>query len=234
MTEDNGNQKEKSLREWLPALLLKFLVFLTLAFVVVWTVLKSGGSEIRSGQVWIIIAGMACLLLLLAIDRLEELRLTPTSLQARLSHTKAQALEAVGAIEDQEARAAALAGILQARSVKEVRQVRDLAIELNVNTVEQRIREAIAGCKKIYVRYRAGEAGPVEAYIAAPLDLKPGKSGHSKANDYLWVFSYKHERVLSLLLGKVLGVELSEETFEPVAIIKKFKDPPEWNIPRNW
>jgi len=58
MTEDNGNQKEKSLREWLPALLLKFLVFLTLAFVVVWTVLKSGGSEIRSGQVWIIIAGM--------------------------------------------------------------------------------------------------------------------------------------------------------------------------------
>jgi len=234
MIDENNDTKEKAQREWLPPLLLKFLVFLILAFVVVWTALKSGGDDFRSGQVWVIVAGMACLLLLLVIDRLEELRVSPTGLQASLSQSKARALESVGAIEDGEARSAALAGILQARSVKEVRQARDTAIELNAETIEGRVEEAINERRKIYVRYRADEDRPMETYMATPLDLKPSKTRRSKASHYLWVFSYKHNRVLSLLLGKVLGVEISEDHFEPADITKNFKEPPEWNIPRDW
>lgn len=234
MQNEKNDPQVRDTQERKPAPLLKFLVFLTLAFVVVWTVVKSGGNDIRSGQAWVIIAGMAFLLLLLTIDRLEELRVTPTGLQAMLARSKARALDEVGAIEDEEARADALAGILQARSVQEVRQARDVAIELNADTIWQRIEEAITTCRKIYVRYRPGANGPMETYMAAPLDLEPGQTSRSKAKDYLLVFSYKHDSLIKLILNKVLGVELSEETFEPAEMFEKFKEPPEWNFRRDW
>nr|NIQ77069.1 WYL domain-containing protein [Anaerolineae bacterium] len=110
-----------------------------------------------------------------------------------------------------------------------------IAVELNVNRVMERVKQAIHERRKVYVRYRPDPQGPVETYQVAPLDVKPGKTPATRANDYLWVYSYEHESVISLRLGRVLGVELSEETFDPVELMADWKQKePQWNVPREW
>lgn len=75
----------------------------------------------------------------------------------------------------------------------------------------------------------------MDAYQVAPLDIKPGKTPATRANDYLWMHSYDHGSTLSLRLERVLGVELSEETFEPAELMAGWEDKePEWNVPRDW
>jgi predicted DNA-binding transcriptional regulator YafY len=185
--------------------------------------------------VWIIIAGMMGLLLLLAVDRLTALKVSPGGVEATLFQVKAQALGEINEIEDQEAVEAARAQILQAESPAQVQAAMAMATELNVNRVMDRVKQAISQRRKVYVRYRPDSQGPVETYQVACLDIKPGKTPATRANDYLWVYSYEHESVISLRLGRVLGVELSEETFDPVGLMADWKQrKPEWNVPRDW
>jgi len=40
--------------------------------------------------------------------------------------------------------------------------------------------------------------------------------------------------ILSLRLGRSLGVELSEETFDPAELVAEWKKPPEWHVTRGW
>jgi hypothetical protein len=235
MSNERSERKEQPLHVWLPTVVLKFLVFLAFAFVLFGAMLGLGEQGLSGNRVWVIIAGMMGLLLLLGVDRLTELRVSPTGVEATLAQAQAQALEEVGELEDQEVADAARAQILQAESPAQVQAAMAMATELNVNRVMERVKQAIRQKCKLYVRYRPDPQGPVEAYLAAPLDVKPGKTPATRANDYLWVYSYEHESVISLRLGRVLGVELSEEMFDPAELMVEWKQKePGWNVPRDW
>ena len=235
MSNERSDQKGQPLHVWLPTFVLKFLVFLAFVFVLFEATVGLGERDLSSNRVWVIIAGMMGLLLLLAVDRLTTLRVSPTGVEATLAQVKAQALGEVSDIENREAAEAARAQILQAESPAQVEAARAMAVELNVNRVMERVKQAIAQKRKVYVRYRPDPQGPVETYQVACLDVKPGKTPATRANDYLWVYSYKHESVISLRLGRVLGVELSEETFDPAEVMADWKKrEPEWNLPREW
>ena len=99
--------------------------------------------------------------------------------------------------------------------------------------VMERVREAIRQKRKVFIRYRPeGQAGE-RTYSAAPMDIAPGKTLPTKANDYLWIHSDEHDSTIRLRMDRVLGVELSEETFDPAEIMKSWKsESPEWNLPR--
>ncbi len=235
MSNERSDQKEQPLRVWLPTVALKFLVFLTLAFVLFEATVGLGEQDLSGNRVWVVIAGMAGLLLLLAVDRLTALRVSPTGVEATLAQAQAHALEEVSALEDREVAEAARAQILQAESPDQVQAAMAVAVELNVNRVVERVKEAIRGKRKCYVRYRPDLEEPMETYLVAPLDVKPGKTPATKANDYLWAYSYEHESVVSLRLGRVMGVELSEETFDPVELMADWRNKePEWNVAREW
>jgi predicted DNA-binding transcriptional regulator YafY len=235
MSNERSNPAKQPLHVWLTAAMLKFLVFLAFAFVLFAATVGMGERDLSSNRVWIIIAGMAGLLLLLAIDRLTALRVSPGGLEATLAQAQVQALDEVSELEDREVAETARAQILQAESPDQVQAAMAIAVELNVNRVMERVKQAIHQKRKVYVRYRPDPQGPVETYQVAPLDVKPGKTPATRANDYLWVYSYEHESVISLRLGQVLGVELSEETFDPVELMADWKQKePQWNVPRDW
>jgi predicted DNA-binding transcriptional regulator YafY len=235
MSNERSDQKEQPLHVWLPAVVLKFLVFLAFAFVLFETTVGLGEQDLTSSRAWVVVAGMMGLLLLLAVDRLTTLRVSPGGVEATLSQVKAQALGEINEIEDQKAAEAARAQILQAENPDQVQAAMAIAVELNVNRVMERVKQAIRQKRKVYMRYRPDPQGPVETYQVACLDVKPGKTPATRANDYLWVYSYEHESVISLRLGRVLGVELSEETFDPAELMAAWKQKePEWNVPRDW
>jgi hypothetical protein len=235
MSNQRSNRAKQPLHVWLTTAMLKFLVFLAFAFVLFAATVGLGERDLSSNRVWVIIAGMAGLLLLLAIDRLTGLRVSPTGVEATLAQAQAYALEEVGELEDQDVVDAARAQILQAESPAQVEAARAMAVELNVNRVMERVKQAIHQKRKVYARYRPDPQVPVETYQVAPLDVKPGKTPATRANDYLWVYSYEHESVISLRLGRVLGVELSEETFDPTELMADWKKKePQWNVPREW
>jgi predicted DNA-binding transcriptional regulator YafY len=235
MSNERSNRARQPLHVWLTAAMLKFLVFLAFAFVLFAATVGMGERDLSSNRVWVIMAGMAGLLLLLAIDRLTALRVSPGGLEATLAQAQAQALDEVSELEDREVAETARAQILQAESPDQVQAAMAIAVELNVNRVMERVKQAIHQKRKVYVRYRPDPQGPVETYQVAPLDVKPGKTPATRANDYLWVYSYEHESVISLRLGQVLGVELSEETFAPVELMADWKQKePQWNVPREW
>lgn len=216
-------------------MLLKFLVFLVFAFVLFEATVGLGEQDLSTNRVWVIVAGMMGLLLLLAIDRLTEIRVSPKGMEATLAQAQAQAMEEIGALEDREVAEAARAQILQAENPDQVKGALATAMELNVTRVVERVKEAIRQKRKLYVRYRPDPQAPMDAYQVAPLDIKPGKTPATRANDYLWVHSYDHGSTLSLRLERVLGVELSEETFDPAELMAGWEDKePEWNVPRDW
>jgi hypothetical protein len=235
MSNERSDQEKQPLYHWLPTVVLKFLVFLAFAFVLFEATVGLGEQDLTSSRAWVIVAGMMGLLLLLAVDRLTGLKVSPGGVEATLAQAQARALEEVGALEDQEVAETARAQILQAESPDQVQAAMAMAVELNVNRVMERVKEAISQRRKVYVRYRPDPQGPVEIYQVACLDVKPGKTPATRANDYLWVYSYEHESVISLRLGRVLGVELSEETFDPAELMADWKKrEPEWNVPRDW
>jgi predicted DNA-binding transcriptional regulator YafY len=235
MSNERSDLKEQTCSGWLPTVALKFLVFLTFAFVLFEATVGLGEQDLSSSRVWVIVAGMAGLLLLLAVDRLTGLKVSPSGVEATLAQVKAQALEEMNEIEDREAAEAARAQILQAESPAQIKAAMAMAVELNVNRVMERVKQAISQKRKVYIRYRSDPQGPVETYQVACLDVKPGRTPTTRANDYLWVYSYEHESVISLRLGQVMGVEVSEETFDPVGLMADWKQrDPEWNVPRDW
>ena len=235
MFNERWGQKGQTCSGWGATVALKFLVFLAFAFVLFEATVGLGERDLSSGRVWVIVAGMAGLLLLLAVDRLTGLKVSPSGVEATLAQAQAQALGEVDELEDQEVVEAARAQILQAESPAQVKAAMAMAVELNVNRVMERVKQAIHQKRKVYVRYRPDPRGPVEIYQVACLDVKPGKTPATRANDYLWVYSYEHESVISLRLGRVLGVELSEETFDPTELMADWKQrEPKWNVPREW
>jgi len=235
MSNERLDQKERPLQEWLPVVALKFLVFLAFAFVLYKAAMGLGEQELTSGRVWVIVAGMAGLLLLLVVDRLIQLKVSPAGVEATLDQIKARALGEMNEIEDRDAAEAARAQILQAENPDQVQAAVVIAVELNANRVIERAKGAIRGKRKVYVRYQSDPAGPVDTYLVAPLDVKPGKTPATKANDYVWAYSYEHESAVSLRLGRVMGVELSEETFDPAELMADWKNKePEWNVAREW
>ena len=223
------------LQGWLPPFVLKLLVFAAYGFVIFQATLGLGEGDLGSNRVWVTIAALAGLLLLLGVDRLTGIRVSPGGLEATLNEAKARALEHAGELEDPELAQALEAQVLQAQSTDQVKAAVDLATELNVTQAVGRIKEAIRQKRKVYIRYRADPEGAVETFLAAPLDVKPGKTAATRVNDYVWVHSYEHGGVISLRLGRVLGVELSEETFDPAEIMAEWEDEKrEWNVPRSW
>ncbi|MDY6877017.1 MAG: hypothetical protein SWK90_12550 [Chloroflexota bacterium] len=289
MSNKKPGQREQLLHVWLPAVVLKFLVFLAFAFVLFEVTVGLGERNLSGGQVGVIVAGMGGLLLLLAVDRLYAVKFTPSGVEATLSEVKArvleevialedpevaevaqeqinqaedpgqlgtawaaaeakvralqevgalqpqiQSLEEVGALEDREVAEAARARILQAESPAQVEAARAIAVELNFSRVMERVKEGIRGQRKCYVHYRPDLTGPVDTYLIAPLDVKPGKTPTTRANDYVWAYSYDHESVVSLRLGRVMGIELSEENFDPAELMADWKKKPEWNVAREW
>ena len=235
MSNERLDQKEQPLQEWLPVVALKFLVFLAIAFVLYKAALGLGEQELTSGRVWVIVVGVVGLLLLLVVDRLIQLKVSPAGMEATLDQIKARALGEMNEIEDRDAAEAARAQILQAENPDQVQAAVVVAVELNANRVIERVKGAIRGKRKVYVRYQSDPAGPVDTYLVAPLDVKPGKTPATKANDYVWAYSYEHESAVSLRLGRVMGVELSEETFDPAELMAEWKNKePEWNVAREW
>ncbi len=231
--ETNQNEAEP-LTVWLPAFVLKLLVFAAFAFVLFQTTLGLGDQDLSSNRVWVTIAALVGLLLLLAIDRLTGIRVTPGGLEATLTEVQAQALEHAGELEDPELAQALEAQVLQAKTPDQVEAAVDLATKLNVTRAVGRIKEAIGDKRKCTIRYRP-EGGGVETYHVAPLDIKPGTTVPTRSKDYVWAHSYEHDHTVSLRLDRVLGVELSEETFDPAALMAEWEAGERgWNVPREW
>ena len=164
MSNERSDLKEQTCSGWLPTVALKFLVFLTFAFVLFEATVGLGEQDLSSSRVWVIVAGMAGLLLLLAVDRLTGLKVSPSGVEATLAQVKAQALGEMNEIEDREAAEAARAQILQAKSPAQVKTAMAMAVELNVNRVMERVKQAISQKRKVYIRYRSDPQGPVETY----------------------------------------------------------------------
>ena len=220
---------------WLPPIILKFLVLAAFVFVLYEALIGLGSQELDIARTWVIIAGLAGLLLLLGIDRLTGLKVSPQGLEATLAEAKAQALKQVEELEDDEVAEAAKSQIRQAGSAEEVEGALGLVMELNVNRVVRRVREAIQQKRKLYVRYQSGPDEDPRTFLVAPLDIKPGATPATQARDYLWVYHYEAGRVMSLLLKRVLSAEISEETFDPAQIMAKWgEQEEEWNVPRDW
>lgn len=237
MSNEKSNQTDREkqpLREWLPKTLLTFLVLLVLAFVVYRVMISTSESDIGANSMWALIVAMGLLVLLPVVDRIQEISLSPTGFSAKLTQTKAEALAEVSQMENREAAEMIQGQIVQARTPGEVKAVQAMAVELNVNRVLETVKQAIAEKRKLYVRYKPDPEAPVEAYLVAPFDVKPGKTAKTRANDYLWVHSYERESTISLRLGRVLRAELSEETFDPTELMAGWKKEPEWNLPRDW
>ena len=224
---------KKPLHAWLPKVILTFLVFGALFFVV-YQVTGGMSSDLGNNSVWVLIVAMALLVLLPVVDRIQTLSLSPTGFEATMTEAQAKAIKEVGAmVEDPKAAEVAQAQILQATNPEQVKAAVDQAVELNVTRTVDVITEAIQNKHKCYVRYRPVPDEPVQSYHVAPLDIKKGKSAATKANDYLWAYSYEHESVVSLRLDRVIGVETSEETFDPAEVTTPGKEQ-EWNVPRKW
>jgi hypothetical protein len=235
MSDKRPDARGQPLHLWLPSTLLKFLVFLVFAFVLYEATVGLGEGDLSANRVWVVIAGMFGLLLLLAVDRLTELRVSPRGVEATLIQAQAEALQEIGAMEAPDVTEAAQAQVLQAESPEQVERALATAVELNVIRVVERVEEAIRRQRKLYVRYRPDPGAPLETYHVAPLDIKPGRTPATRVNDYLWVHSYVLGSTLSLRLERVLGVELSEETFDPAEVMADWKkEEPEWNVPREW
>jgi predicted DNA-binding transcriptional regulator YafY len=174
-------------------------------------------------------------LLLLAVDRLTELRISPGGLEARLREKKAEALAEVDSLDSPEVAEVARRQILEAESADQIEATKALAVELNVQRAVERIKEAIRERRKCYVRYMPTPETPVETYHVAPLDIKPGKTPSTRGRDYLWAHSFEHDRTVSLRLDRVRGVELSEERFDPQELMSDWETAePEWNVARDW
>jgi len=232
MSDKSPNPKQP-LHTWLPKVLLTFLVFAALFFVV-YQVTGGMSGDLGNNSVWVLIVAMALLVLLPVVDRIQTLILSPGGFEATMTETKAQALEKVGAmVEDPHAAETAREQILQAQSAEQVQAAVEEAVKLNVTRMVDVVKEAIRGKRRCYVRYRPVPEEPVQSYYVAPLDIKPGKSAATKTNDYLWAYSYEHESVVSLRLDRVIGVEPSEETFDPAEVMTPGKKP-EWNVAREW
>jgi predicted DNA-binding transcriptional regulator YafY len=232
MSDKNPNPKQP-LHTWLPKVLLTFLVFAALFFVV-YQVTGGMSKDLGNNSVWVLIVAMALLVLLPVVDRIQTLSLSPTGLEATMTEAQAKAIKEVGArVEDPQAAEVAQEQILQAKSPEQVQAAVAEAVKLNVTRTVDAVREAIQNKRKCYVRYRPVSDEPVQSYHVAPLDIKTGKSAATKANDYLWAYSYEHESVVSLRLDRVIGVELSEETFDPAEVTPPGKEQ-EWNVPREW
>ena len=234
MSNQDGNRDRDPTAVWL-SFLLKMLVFLVFACVIVGAMVGVMRRELITNRMWLIIAGMAAMLLLLAIDRLVSLEVGPGGMKAQLAQAQVKALDEVAAMEDQEVAQAAQAKILQARTPAEVEGAVGMALELNVSRVVERVKAAIHDKRKLYVRYRVEPAGDVEVWLVAPLDVKPGKTARTQAKDYLWVHSYESGRSQSLLLERVAGVDVSDEAFDPAEIMAGWRNPtPQWNVEREW
>lgn len=235
MSDKKSDQEKQPLHEWLPKMLLTFLVFLILAFVVYQTMTNTSERDLGARSMWALIVAMVLLVLLPVVDRIQEIDISPTGFKAKLTQTKAEALAEVGAlVEDPRMAKSARAGILQAKNPDQVQAAMEKAIKLNVVRAVESVEEAIQGKRKCYVRYRPDPAKPIKSYYVAPLDIKPGKTQATQDNDYLWAYSYEHEEVVSLRLDRVLAVEQSEEAFDPVEVMAGWKKTPEWNVAREW
>jgi predicted DNA-binding transcriptional regulator YafY len=233
MSDQKSNSKQP-LRTWLPATILKFLVFFAFAFVLYEVTVGLGGQDLSGNRVWVTIAACAGLLLLLAVDRLTGLKVSPTGVEATMTEAQAKAIKEVGAmVEDPKAAEVAQEQILQAKSPDQVQAAVAEAVKLNVTRTVDTLQEAIRQKKKCYVRYRPVPDEPVQSYYVAPLDIKPGKTAATKANDYLWAYSDEHASTVSLRLDRVVGVEQSEESFDPAQVMAPGKQP-EWNVKRAW
>lgn len=235
MSNEKPNKQTQPPREWLPTVILKFMVFLALAFVLFEATVGLGGRDLTSNRAWVIIAGMAGLLLLLAVDRLTGLKVTPGGVEATLAESKIRVMEDLDALEDQNAAQAARAQVLQAENLDQVQTAMAVAVELNVSRVVERAQDAIREKRKCYVRYKRDPEKPVEKYLVAPLDIKPGDTPATQDKDYLWVHSYETGGTRRLRLDQVMKVDLTGETFDPAELMAGWKDKqPEWNVAREW
>jgi predicted DNA-binding transcriptional regulator YafY len=178
---------------------------------------------------------MALLVLLPVVDRIQTLSLSPTGFEATMTEVKTQALEEVGAmVEDPKTAETAREQILQAQSAEQVQAAVEQAVRLNVTRTVGTVSEAIQNKRKCYVRYRPVPDEPVQSYHVAPLDIRRGESPKSKAYDYLWAYSYEHESIVSLRLDRVIGIEPSEESFDPADVTAEWNKELEWNLKREW
>jgi len=234
MSDKRSDQTREPLHEWLLTVL-KLLVFLAFAFVLYEATIGLGERDLTANRTWVIVAAMAGLLLLLAVDRLTGLKVTSTGVEATLAETKVNAMADLAAMEDQNAAEATRPQILQAENSDQIQAAMAVAVELNVSRVVERVKDAIREKRKCYVRYKRDPEKPVEKYLVAPLDIKPGETPATQTSDYLWVHSYETKGTRRLRLDRVMRVNVTEETFDPAKVMAGWKDKEtQWNLPREW
>lgn len=235
MSKEKTSPSKRPVYEWLPPVILKLLVLAAFTFVLYEALVGLGDRDLSANRLLAVIGGMIGLLLLLSIDRLIGLRVSKEGVEATLAEAKVQALGEISDIENQEAAEAARTEILQAQSAEQVQAAKAMAVELNASRVIERATEAIQQKRKCYVRYRPGPDDPVDTYLVAPLDVKPGATPNTRANDYLWVHSYETGGTRSLRLDRVLRVDLTDEAFDPAEMMADWKSRDvAWNVKREW
>jgi hypothetical protein len=100
----------------------------------------------------------------------------------------------------------------------------------------QTFLEAIAGRRKLSVRFFSKKVGEELVRMCAPLDFGPLRGSPDTAERYqLWDLEAKRKPWnVAILESDVVSMTLLDETFEPGAIITWAFKPKAWRIPRDW
>ena len=96
--------------------------------------------------------------------------------------------------------------------------------------------DAIAGKRRLSVRFSSKKEGRERTCVCAPLDFGPLRGAIDPADHYqLWDLEGKRKPYnLALREDDIVSMTLLEETFEPAEIIKWAFKPGAWRIPRDW
>lgn len=92
---------------------------------------------------------------------------------------------------------------------------------------------AIHSRQKIRLTFSSKEDGHNLTRLCAPMDFGPSRRAHNQDDRFhLWDYeSDQKNHVLSLLPNQIVGMEFTNETFEPADFVTW---QPAWFIPRDW
>jgi hypothetical protein len=96
--------------------------------------------------------------------------------------------------------------------------------------------DAIAGKRRLSVRFFSRRQGRELVRLCAPLDFGPLRGALDRSDHYqLWDLEEKRKpQNLALLEADIVAMTPLEETFEPKEIITWAFKPGAWSVPRDW
>ena len=196
-------------------------------------------DKLGAAHFGLIAASIGGMLLLPVVDRLIELNLSPTGFSAKLDEVKKNAAEAIAATAGPAVAEAVRPQLELATTPEAVHAIREVAVNVeglrlnvaeNLGKIDQAIRD-----RRVVLLCLARSPGDASIELKGyPFDIKKGRTPKVADQDYVWVYDPAEQTMKSPRLSGIRKVEVLNETFDPAPILATFKEPPAWNVPRDW